>query len=137
LRTHEPEVLHIHRFDGELILRAADPVLDGQVLHRLHVQRDSVDLRQLRLQSPDDVARARVALGLGLQVDQHAAAVERRVAAVDADERREARHRRIGEHDVGQRLLALGHRREGHCLRRLRNALDRAGVLHREEALRE
>ena len=27
----------------ELVLRAADAVLDGQVLHRLHVQRDAVD----------------------------------------------------------------------------------------------
>ena len=70
-----------------------------------------------------------------LQVDQHAAAVERRVRAVDADERRQARHGRIFEHDVGQRLLPLRHRRERDRLRRLRDALDGARVLHREEAL--
>ena len=33
-------------------------------------------------------------------------------------------------------LLALGHRRERHRLRRLGDRLDRAGVLHREEPLR-
>ena len=36
-----------------------------------------------------------------------------------------------------ERLLSLGHRRERHRLRRLRDAEDHAGVLHREEALRD
>ena len=36
----------IDGFDRELILRAADAVLDGQVLHRLHVERDAVDRRR-------------------------------------------------------------------------------------------
>ena len=41
-----------------LILRAADAVFDGQVLHRLHVERDAGDLRQLRLQAADDFGGA-------------------------------------------------------------------------------
>ena len=41
----------------------------------------------------------------------------------------------IREDDFGQRLLPLGHRGERDRLRRFRDALDRARVLHREEAL--
>ena len=98
--------------ERELILRAADAVLDRQVLHRLHVQRDAGDVGELRLQPADDVDGARVALVERLQVDQDAAAVERRVRAVDADERREALDRRVFQQHVGERLLPLGHRGE-------------------------
>ena len=48
----------------------------------------------LRLQAPDHVAGADFAVRERLQIDLHAAAVERRVGAVDADERREAFDRR-------------------------------------------
>ncbi len=72
---------------------------------------------------------------MGLQVDQQAPAVERRVVAVHADRRRQAGHRRITQDHIGQALLALAHGSEGHRLRRLGDALDHAGVLHREEAL--
>ena len=46
----------------ELVLRAADAVLDGEVLHRLHVERDARHLRELRLQAADHLGRRRVAL---------------------------------------------------------------------------
>ena len=38
------QLLRVDGLDGELVLRAADAVLDRQVLHRLHVQRDAVDV---------------------------------------------------------------------------------------------
>ena len=55
-----------------------------------------------------------------LQVDQHAAAVERGVGAVDADERRQAVDVGILQDRARQRLLPLGHRGVGHRLRRFR-----------------
>ena len=70
-----------------------------------------------------------------LQVDLDAPAVQRRVGAVDADERRQALHRRVSQDHLRQRLLAFGHGGERDGLRRLGNAQDDAGVLHREEAL--
>ena len=48
----------------------------------------------------------------GLQIDQEPAVVERGVGAVDADERRERRHVRVLQDRVGERRLALGHRRD-------------------------
>ncbi len=50
------QFVRIDRLDRELVLRAADAVLDRQVLHRLHEQRDAIDLRQLGLQAPDDLS---------------------------------------------------------------------------------
>jgi hypothetical protein len=52
-------------------------------------------------------ARVELALVVRLQVDQEAAAVERRVGAVDADERAQALDVRILEDRGGERLLAL------------------------------
>ena len=69
-----------------------------------------------------------------LEVDLDAAAVERGVGAVDADEGREALHVGILQDDVGELLLALRHAGEGNCLRRLRDAVDDAGILDGEEA---
>ena len=48
--------LEIGIFEAVLILRAADAVIDGQVLHRLHEQPDALHFGQLRLQTADDFA---------------------------------------------------------------------------------
>jgi len=48
------EFVGIRILDGELVLVAADAVLDSEILHRLHVERDSLDARDLRLQAPHD-----------------------------------------------------------------------------------
>ena len=69
-----------------------------------------------------------------LQIDLHAAAVQRGVRAVNSDERRKAIHRRILQDHVRQRLLAIGHRREGNALRGFGNAENHAGILHREKS---
>ena len=91
---------------------------------------------QLRLQPADHVGGADLALLQRLQVDQNAAAVQRRVGAVDADERRQAVHRRILQNHLRQRLLQLATFRSKETdLRRFRNALNHAGILNREESL--
>ena len=134
-RRPDGQFLGVGIFEAVLILRAADPVFDGEILHRLHEQRDALDSGELRLQAANDVAGADLPLLNGLQIDLHAPAVERRVGAIDADERRQAFHRRVLQNHARQRLLALRHGGEGNALRRLGNAQNDAGVLHREKAL--
>ena len=119
-----------------MVLRAADAVLDGQVLHRLHIERHAGDLRELGLQAPDDFGGMQPPLAERLQVDQHAPAIQRGVGAVDADEGGEALDRRVLQDDVRERLLLFRHRGEGDALRRFGDSLDHARVLHREEAFR-
>ncbi len=76
----------IRVFQRVLELSAADAVVHGQILHRLHVKRDSGDFRECRLQAADHIAGADAAVGQRLQIDLHAAVVHGGVGAVDADE---------------------------------------------------
>ena len=119
-----------------MILRRADLGLDGEVLRRLHVERDARDLGDIGLDTTDDLARRGAPLGFGAQNDLHAPSVERRVAAVDADEGGQAGDVLVFEDRLGEIGLQLAHAREGDRLRRLGDALDDAGVLHRKEPLR-
>ena len=101
--------------------RAADAIFDGQILHRLHEQRDAGHLRELGLQAPDHVAGADFALVERLQIDLDAAAVERGVGAVDADERRQAVHRRVLQNHLAPAAAAARDiSREGDGLRGFR-----------------
>ena len=59
-------------FESVLILRAADAILDRQVLHRLHVERDAVDLGQRRLQATHHSVASNLSLVERLQIDQNA-----------------------------------------------------------------
>ena len=129
------ELLGIGVFQRVLILRAAHPVLDRQILHRLHEQRDAVHLRELGLQAADHFRCAGAALLERLEVDQDAPAVERRVGAVDPDEGGQALYRRVLQDGQRQVLLTLRHGGEGDRLRGFGDAEDHAGVLDREEAL--
>jgi hypothetical protein len=61
---------------------------------------------EVRLQPPDHVARADLPLRERLQIDLHAAAVQRRVGAVDADERRQALDRRVLQNRSLQRCCS-------------------------------
>ena len=108
-------VVEILIFQRELILGGADRGVDRQVLHRLHVERNAGDVGGLPLQAADDLAGARFALRVRLEIDQEAAGVERDVGAVDADERRQAFDVRIGRDRLGEGLLALGHRARREC----------------------
>ena len=44
--THVGQFLRVGIFQRVLKLRAADAVFDGEILHRLHEERDAFDLRQ-------------------------------------------------------------------------------------------
>ena len=52
------EFRRIGIFEAVLVLRAADAVIHGQILHGLHEQRDALDFFHLRLQPADDFAGA-------------------------------------------------------------------------------
>ncbi len=119
-----------------MVLGLADRIVDREVLHRLHIERDAVDRLGRCSQPTNDLADFGAALVVRLEIDQQAAAVERRIRAVDADERRQAFDIGILEDDLCQFALTFGHGRVGDRLRRFRNALDEAGVLHRKEAFR-
>ena len=134
-RDPEAQLFGIGIFEAVLILRTADAVLDGQVLHRLHEQCNALHAGQGRLQAADDIAGTDMPLVERLQVDLDAPAVDRRIGPVDADEGRQTLHRRVLQDRPGEGLLAFSHGGEGHRLRRLGNAQDDAGILHREEAL--
>ena len=63
------QLRRVRIFERVLVLRAAHAVFDREVLHRLHEQRDALDLRQLGLQAPNDLAGAHLPLVEGLEVD--------------------------------------------------------------------
>ena len=123
----------------ELVLRAADGGIDRQVLHRLQIERDARHV--LRARSRDRAITSVMlsrALVLGHQIDQEAAAVQRVVGAVDADEGRQALDVRIVQDarapaPAGARAIAANETVGPAC----GDALHEAGVLHREEALRD
>ena len=74
-------------FERILVLRAADAILDRQILDRLHIERDALHLGQFRLQPSHDFGGADSSFAQWLEIDQNPAAVECRVDAVHADER--------------------------------------------------
>jgi hypothetical protein len=76
-----------------------------------------------------------VALALGLQVDQEAAAIHGGVGAVHPNEGRETGDVGILQDLGGQLLLAIGHGLEADRRTRLGDGLDEAGVLLGKEAL--
>ena len=117
-------------------LRAADAVFNGKILHGLHVESDSGDLRQFRLQAADDVGSADLALVERLQIELDTAAVERDIRSIDADEGGKTLHGRVLQNHFSQRLLQLRHLGKRNRLRRFGNSLDNAGILDREKTLR-
>ena len=102
------EFVGVGAVEGELVLRAADAVFDGQVLYGLHEEEDALAFRQPLFKTKDDFRR-RGPLIVRLQGDQYAPAVKCCVGAVNADKRRQALDRGILEDSLGQRLLTLRH----------------------------
>ena len=129
----EGEFIGIGILHAELILGTADAILNRQILHRLHVSGDATQFIKLRLQATNNAAGIRVALVLGLQINKHAATVERDIGAINTNERGQARNGRIGQYRVGHGLLPLSHGNEGNRLWRLGDCLNDAGILNREE----
>ena len=132
----EIELIYVRILQCVLVLRAAYPVIDGDVLHRLHVQLDAIDLGQAGVKAANHVGGAEIALVERLEIDRHAAAVQGGVGAIGANEGGEAFHRRILQDHLGQILLGFGHGGKGDGGWRLRDPLDYAGVLYREKPFR-
>src|SRR5208283_1752106 len=120
-----------------LKLSAADPVLNGQILHWLHKQRYSGNARELRLQTANHIASVDLPVSEWLQVDENPAAVECHVGSVDPYKRRKALYGWIAQNDLRQSLLPLRHFGKRDGLRRFRNALDHSRVLNREKPFRD
>src|SRR5262249_40942921 len=109
--------------------------IDGEVLHRLHIELDAWKVGDFLLQVADDVTGAAAALIAWAQADEESSLIQGGIAAVDADERGERVHVPLFQDDFAQRLLPLRHPLKGNALGRLGDALDQTGVLHRKEAL--
>src|ERR1700733_9049867 len=75
-----------------------------------------------------------MALGEWLQIDGHSSAVGGHVSSVRTDKRGEAFNGRVRENSLGKLLLFVGHGFRANRGSRLRNALNDAGILNREEA---
>ncbi len=69
-----------------LILGAADLIVDGEVLHRLHVEFDSGYFVEVWPQTADDREGIDAAIAQRLEVNLNAPAVERCIGAVGPDE---------------------------------------------------
>jgi len=117
-----------------LVLGLVQPPADRDVLRRLHIKSDALDLGEPLLQAQDDLVRAGVTLAFGFELDEHTAGVGRVVAAAGADAGADRGDRGILQHGVDQRLLPLGHGLIGNVLRGLGKAEDQSGVLLRKEA---
>ena len=120
---------------AELILGAADAVFNAQLLDRLKPGGNAGHARNALLQALDNLARAGIALVVGLEVNQQTAGVEGDIAAIDADKRRKPFDFRVLQNQLGEDLLLLAHRLEGNILRRFSDSLNNATVLNREKAL--
>ena len=105
LRRPFREQSRIGAFQHEFILRAGDAGVDRQVLRRLHVELDALDMRGLAAEAADDFGDAVGALALRLQIDQEAAGIERHVGAVDPDEGGDRGDVAVVEQDLGQLAL--------------------------------
>ena len=130
------QLFGVRVFKRELVLGTADAVFDGEILHRLHVEFDAFEFIEPQLHPLDHCRSINASHVVRLQIDEHAASVERRVDAIDADKRRHAFDCGVLKHCLRQGLLTLRHAGERYRLRRLRNALNDAGVLQRKKALR-
>src|SRR5712672_1619409 len=130
------QLFRVDILQAVLKLRAADAIFDGEVLHRLHEERDAIDISQLGLETPDNVGGGNLALLERLEINLDPAAVQRGIDAVNPDEGGQAGDRGIFQNNVGQCALTFGHGREGHILRTFGDTEDYAGILYREKPFR-
>ena len=86
-----------------LVLGAADAAVDLDVLHRLHEQRDALDVLGRLAQPVNDFADAGAALVARFEIDVEPAGVDGGVDRARADKRGHADHVRVLTHDLGDR----------------------------------
>jgi hypothetical protein len=109
--------------------------VEREVLHGQERDVDAADLGERGRETVDDLARARVAFGVRHERDRERAAAGDGARGVGPDRRHDVRDGRIGGDAIGDRALPLDEHLEGGVSAHLREALDEAGVLLREEAL--
>ncbi len=129
-RRPELQLFAAQGFHAELILGARNAVLNGQILHGLHVQGQPRQMRGPRHEPLGNGRGAGVTLGKRLELHSEARSAHTLVDAVHAHEKDHAFHGRILKNHFRQLALASGHSREGRILRGLGDALNHARVLH-------
>jgi hypothetical protein len=82
-------------FQGVLILRSADAIVNCEILHRLHVKLYAFDLGELRSKPVYHFSGRDFPLLKRLEIDLDSPAVESRVRPIRSDEGRDTVHRRI------------------------------------------
>jgi hypothetical protein len=129
------DLVEVAVLKGKLILGPAEPAADIEVLRRLHEQSYAFDLRELRPQSIDDLAGARITLVARLEIDEHPAVIDGLIDTARSDRGNDAVDPRLFEQNPHQTRLTLDHGRKGDVLGCFRDRDDEAGVLLRKEAL--
>src|SRR5215831_17281030 len=115
---------------------AGNAAADGDVLRRLQEQRRALNLGELRPQPVDDLRGSELALVARLEHDEEAAGIGGVGAAGAAGERAEAGDVRIAQQHRAELAQDAHHLLGRGILGGFGKALDHAGVLDREEALR-
>ncbi len=118
-----------------LVLAAARPGTEVDVLAGAQVQDDAGHLGQLRAQAVDELAGRDVAVSGVFEGDPEAAVGDGLVTAGDAHGMGERPYRRVGLDDFRQLQVLGDHVRVGDVGGGFAGAEHEAGVLHREEAL--
>ncbi len=124
----------VHVRQRVLVLGGGHAGIQGDVLHRLEIQRHPGNARHGLLQARQDLIQP-VAVAALLEHDRQLALVERGVHGAGADEGRDTGHCRVAAQGFGHRFGALLHLREGNVLVGLHHAGDQAGVLFGQQAL--
>ena len=109
------QLIHVGVFERVLVLRPAHAVVDGDVLHGLHKQLDSLNLIQFRLEPANHVGCADIPLIERLEIDRHPAAVEGGIRAIGADKGGQALDGGVLQNDLGKLLLLLWPSRRTDC----------------------
>ena len=120
-----------------LVFALGDAAAEIDVLDGAEIGLHADDGADRLAQAIDHDRRRLVTLLLRFQADEDAAGIVGRVRPADADRRVNVVHRLVGADDVGDFELTLLHRPERDIGRTFHSRRDEAGVLDREEALRD
>ena len=122
----------LHR---KLVLGTGNAILNGQILHRLHIQPLSGNLPGPFHETPGDFPRARVTRRQIPQVHRQPRRAQAWVDAIHPHKKSHAFHRRIRHDNGGQLFLAARHGGKGTVPRRFGDALQHPRVLRGEKPL--